>query len=90
MTGKRKRNRAADKASIPGPTYRKKRKEDPWIDKLNDELTLCTADLTENEEVSEDSLDPSAHMICQPTPSDHNPYTVSGSSLQGVEKEDVD
>ena len=71
MTGKRKRkrNQADYKASIPGPTHRKQRKEAPWISKLNDELTLCTADLTENEEYYDDSLDTAAHLICQPPPS---------------------
>ena len=48
MTGKRNRNREDDKASIPGPMHLKQRKESPWIDKLNDELTLHTSDLTEN------------------------------------------
>ena len=68
ITGKRKRNRADDNASIPGPTHRKQRKEASWIAKLNDELTLCTADLTENEEDYNNSLDPAAHLIRQPLP----------------------
>ena len=46
MTGKRKRNPAADKVSRPGPTHRKQLKEAPWIAKLNNELTLCTSELT--------------------------------------------
>ena len=50
MTGKRNRNQADDKASIPGSTHYKQRKEAPWIAKLSDELTLCTAELTKNEE----------------------------------------
>ena len=68
ITGKRKRNRADDNASIPGPTHRKQRKEASWIAKLNDELTLCTADLTENEEDYNNSLDPAAHLIRHPPP----------------------
>ena len=48
MTGKRNHKRAADKASRPGPTHRKQHKEAPWIPKLDDKLTLRTADLTKN------------------------------------------
>ena len=48
MTGKRKHNRLADKASRPGPNNRKQRKEAPWISKLSDKLTLCKSDLTKN------------------------------------------
>ena len=90
MTGKRNRNQAYDKASIPGPTHRKQHKEDPWIAKLNDEPTLCTADLTKNEEEYDDSLDPSAHLIRHPPPSDHNPDTVPVSIVTGGEEEDSD
>ena len=68
MTGKRNHKRAADKASRPGPTHRKQHKEAPWIPKLDDKLTLRTADLTENEEDYDDSLDPVAHLIRQPHP----------------------
>ena len=68
MTGKRNRNRAYDKASRTGPTYLKQRKETPWISKLNDELTMFTSDLTDNEEYYDDSLDPAAHLIRQPPP----------------------
>ena len=68
MTGNRNRNRAADKASITGPTHRKQRKEASWISKLNDELKLFTADLTKNEEDYDDSLDQAAHLIRQPPP----------------------
>ena len=50
MTGKRNCNQADDKASRPGLTHLKQRKEYPWISKLNTELTLCTADLTDKEE----------------------------------------
>ena len=69
MTGKRNRNRADDKASIPGPTNRKQCKEAPWIAKLNNELTLCTADLNENEKDYDDSLNPAANLIHQSPPS---------------------
>ena len=65
--GKRNRNRADDKASISGPTHRKQRKEAPWIAKLNDELTLCTVDLTANKEDYNESLDPAAHLIHHPS-----------------------
>ena len=58
MTSKRNCKRVADKASRKGPTNRKKRKAVLWTDKLNNELTLCTADLTDNEEDYDNSLDP--------------------------------
>ena len=90
MTGKRNRIRAAAKASIPGPTHRKQRKESPWIAKLNDEITLCTDGLTKNEEDYNDSLEPSSRLIRQPTPSDHNPDTVPVSIVMGGEEEDAD
>ena len=88
MTGKRNRNsnRSADKASRPGPTHHKQRKEAPWISKLNDELTMCTADLTENEEDYDDYLYPVAHLIRQPPPSDHNPDTVPVYIVTGGEE----
>ena len=82
MTGKRNRNRADDKSSRPGPTHQNQRKEAPWISKLNNELTLCTAELTENEE-DYYSLDPAAHLIRQTPPSDHNPDTVPVSIVTG-------
>ena len=90
MTGKRNRNRSDDKASRPGPTHRKQHKEDPWIAKLNDELTMCAADLTENEEEYDDSLEPIAHLIRKPPPSDHNSDTVPVSIVMGGEEEDAD
>ena len=90
MTGKRKRNREDDKDSRPGPTHRKQRKEAPWIAKLNDELTLCTADLTKNEEDYDKYLEPAAHLIRQPPPSDHNPDTVPLSIVTGGEEEYAD
>ena len=90
MKGKRKRNWSDDKASIPGPMHRKQRKEATWIDKLNNELTLCTADLAENKEEYNDSLDPSAHLIRHPPPSEHNPDTVPVYIVMGGEEEDAD
>ena len=76
MTGKRNRKQAADKASRKVPTQLKQRKAAPWKAKLNNVLTMCTADLTKNEEEYDNSLDPSENMIRQPPPSDHNPDTV--------------
>ena len=90
MTGKRNRNQTDEKSSIPGPTHRKQLKESPWVAKLNDELTLCTADLTENEGYYYDSLYPAAHLIRQTSPSEHNPDTVPVSIVVGVEEEDAD
>ena len=87
MTGKRNHKQASDKASIKGPTQRKSA---PWVAKLNDKLRLCTANLTENEEYYDDYLDPAAHLILQPPPSDHNPDTVPVSIVTGGEEEDVD
>ena len=80
MTDKRNRKWAVDKASRKGPTQRKAA---PWTDKLNDELTLCTSDLTNNKEYYEDSLEPAAHLIFQPPPSDHNPDNVPVSIVTG-------
>ena len=68
MTGKHNRKRAADKASRKVPTKRKQRREVPWTSKINDEITLCIADLTENEEDYNDSLDPASHLIRKPPP----------------------
>ena len=90
MTGKRNRNRAVDKSSIPGPTHRKQRKESPWIAKLNDKITLFTADLTKNEEEYDNSLDPAAYLILQTPPSDHNHDSVQVSIVTGGEEEDTD
>ena len=90
MTGKRNRKWAADKASRPGPTQCKQRKAAPWIDKFNDELTLFTDDLTDNEEDYENFLDPVSHQICQPPFSDHNPDNVPVSIVTGGEEEDAD
>ena len=87
MTGKRNRNRADDKDSRTGPTHRKQQKEAPWIAKPNDELTLCTTDLTKNEEEYDESLDPAAHLIRQPPPIDHNPDNVPVSIVTGEEEE---
>ena len=90
MTVKRNRNRVDDKASIPGPTHRKQLKEAPWIAKLNNELTLCTADLTKNEEGYDGYLNPASYLIRQPPPSDHNSDTVSVSIVTGGEEEGDD
>ena len=90
MTGNHNRNRADDKASIPGPTHRKQRKEAPWISKLNDELMLYTSDLTKKEEDYDNSLEQAAHLIRHPPPSEHNPDTVPVSIVVGVEEEDAD
>ena len=57
---------------------------------MNDEITLCTSDLTENEEDYYDSLEPAAHMIRQTPPSDHKPDTVPVSIFTGGEEEDDD
>ena len=88
MTDKHNRKRAADKASRPGPTQRQQHKAAPWTAKLNDELTLFTDDLTENEEDYEDSLDLASHLIRQPPPSDHNPENVPVSIVTGGEEEE--
>ena len=90
MTGKRNCNQSADKASRPGPMHRKQRKEYPLIAKLNDDLTLCTSDLTKNKEGYDNSLDPAAHLIRQPPPSDHNHDTVPVYIVTGGEEEDAD
>ena len=89
MKVKLNRNRADDKASRPCPTHSKQRKEVPWIAKLNDELTLCIADLTDNKEDYYDSLDPAAHMIRQTPTNDHKPDTVPVSIVTRGEEEDA-
>ena len=90
MTGKRNRKWADDKASRKVPIQRKHCKSAPWTAKLNDALTLYTADLNDNEEDYDNSLDPWANLIRQPPPSDHNPDTVPVSIVTGGEEEDAD
>ena len=90
MTGKCNCKRAADRDSKIGPTQRKKRKESPWTSQLNDELTLCTADLTKYESDYDESLDPSAHLIHNPIPIDHDSDTVPVSIVTEEEDEDSD
>ena len=63
MTGKRNQKRASDRASEPGSMQHKKRKETPWTAQLNGEITLYTADLTEDESDYNDSLDPVSYLI---------------------------
>ena len=87
MTGKRNHKQASDKASIKGPTQRKSA---PWVAKLNDKLRLCTANLTENEEYYDNSLELAAHLIRQPPPSDHTPDTVPVYIVTGGEEDDAD
>ena len=89
-TGKRNRKRAADKASRKGPMQGKQQKADPQTSKINDELTVFKADLTENKKDYNDSLDPAAYLIRQSPPSDHNPDTVAVYIVIGVEKENAD
>ena len=48
IRGKRNRKREAYRDLKPGPTQRKQQKESPWTDHINDDLTMCTADLTED------------------------------------------
>ena len=90
ITGKRNLNQAADKASRPSPTHIKQLKEAPWTSKINNEITLCTSELTKNEEDYNDSLDPAAHLIRQTPPSDHKPDTVPVSIVTGGEEGDSD
>ena len=87
MTGKRNRKLEGDKDSRKVPTQRKQHTASPWTAKIKDELTICTADFSENKEDYNDSLDPAAHLVLQPPPSDHNPDTVSVSIVTGEEEE---
>ena len=48
IRGKRNRKREAYRDLKPGPTQRKQQKESPWTDHINDDLTMCTADLTKD------------------------------------------
>ena len=90
MMGKFNRKQAAGKASIKGPMQRNTRKAAPWTAKLNDELTLCTADITKNEKYYDKSLYPASHLILQLPPSDHNHENVPVSIVTGGEEEDAD
>ena len=61
--GKRHRKRAAERASTgPKPA---KRKQSGWNAKINDDLTLCTADLTEDEDDFDNNADPTSHLLWQ-------------------------
>ena len=61
-----------------------------WTARLNDEMNLCTADLTEDESDYNDSLDPVAHLIRHLPPDDHNSNTVTVYICTVIEEEDVD
>ena len=65
------------------------RKAANWEAKLNDELTLCTADLTKTESDYDDALDPTEHLIRQLTSDDHDSDNVPVSIVTGGVEEDV-
>ena len=90
IRGKRNRKREAYRDLKPGPTQRKQQKESPWTDHINDDLTMCTADLTEDQSDYDKSLDPAAHLIRKPPPTDHDYDTVPVYIVTGGEQEDAD
>ena len=90
MTGKRRRKRAAEWASRSIPMQRKQRKAANWESKLNNDLTLCTADLIEAESNYDDALDPTAHLIRQLPYDDPDSDNVPVYIVMGGVEEDVD
>ena len=87
--GKRHRKRAAERASTgPKPA---KRKQSGWNAKINDDLTLCTADLTEDEDDFDNNADPTSHLIRQlPQDRTDDTDTIPVSITTGGEEEDAE
>ena len=90
MTDKRRSKRAAEWDSRPISMQRKQRKADNWESKLNNDLTICTADLIETESNYDDVLDPTAHLIHQLPYDDPDSDNVPVYIVMGGVEEDVD
>ena len=57
------RKHKADEAAKPGNNGRAQKKPRKWEARVNDDLTLCTADLTEDEDEPDITDDPAEHLI---------------------------